>query len=408
MSEQPSEPEDSPDPARGPGPGRLFLRDVLSSSTTLTVLSIVLALAIGAVLIVASDDSVLTAAKYFLARPTDTFTALGHSIGANYSALFEGSVINVRASTVLDALTPLADTVTYATPLIAGALGVAIAFRAGLFNIGAQGQIVAGAICAAVVGANVTMPSGLHVVVAVVAGLLGGAVWAGIAGLLKAKTGAHEVIVTIMLNYVALYLIDYLLTTTMFRRPGSSEPIGRIVDTNAQLWRFLGSDSPHAANVAFLLTIFAAIVVWWLMSKSTVGFAFRAVGFNPAAARTAGMNVARSYVTVMLIAGALAGLAGVALLLGNEHSLTTEISGSYGFDAITVALLGRSRPLGTVLAGLLFGALKAGGVVMQARTGTAIDIVQVVQSVVVLFIAAPPLVRAVFRLRTPRAREAAA
>jgi simple sugar transport system permease protein len=399
---------ESAGPAPGPGPGRLFLRDVLSSSTTLTVLSIVLALAVGAVLIVVSDPDVLAAGKYFFARPGDTFGAIGHSVGANYTALFEGSVINFRAPTVLQALTPLADTVTYATPLIAGALGVAIAFQAGLFNIGAQGQIVAGAICAAVVGANVAMPSGVHVVAAVVAGLAGGALWAGIAGLLKAKTGAHEVIVTIMLNYVALYLLDYLLTTTMFRRPGSSEPIGRIVDSNAQLWRFLGSDSPHAANAAFLLTILAAIVVWWLMSKSTVGFEFRAVGFNPAAARTAGMSVARSYIAVMLIAGALAGLAGVALLLGNQHSLTTEISGSYGFDAITVALLGRSRPLGTVLAGLLFGALKAGGVVMQARTGTAIDIVEVVQSVVVLFIAAPPLVRTVFRLRTPRAKESAA
>nr|WP_269151145.1 ABC transporter permease [Spelaeicoccus albus] len=365
-------------------------------------MSIVLALAIGAVLIAASDDDVTAAAKYFFARPGDTFAAIGDSVGGAYAALFQGSVINFSDYTVLRALEPLADTLTYATPLIAAGLGVALAFQAGLFNIGAQGQIILGAVFAAYIGGNLHMPPVVQVGVAVIAGLVGGALWAGIAGYLKAKTGAHEVIVTIMLNNVALFLVAYLLTTSVFRRPGRTDPIGRIIEPNALLYRFFGQSSPHLTNFGIVLALVAAAIVWWLLNKSTVGFTYRAVGFNPAAARTAGMSVERSYISVMMIAGALAGLAGATEVLGTQQTLTTGISGSIGFDAITVALLGRSKPVGTVLAGLLFGALKAGGVVMQAQTGTDIDIVQVVQALVVLFIAAPPLVRTIFHLKASK------
>ncbi|GAB3558990.1 ABC transporter permease [Spelaeicoccus albus] len=382
--------------------GATFLRELKGGSATLTLLSIVLALAIGAVLIAASDDDVTAAAKYFFARPGDTFAAIGDSVGGAYAALFQGSVINFSDYTVLRALEPLADTLTYATPLIAAGLGVALAFQAGLFNIGAQGQIILGAVFAAYIGGNLHMPPVVQVGVAVIAGLVGGALWAGIAGYLKAKTGAHEVIVTIMLNNVALFLVAYLLTTSVFRRPGRTDPIGRIIEPNALLYRFFGQSSPHLTNFGIVLALVAAAIVWWLLNKSTVGFTYRAVGFNPAAARTAGMSVERSYISVMMIAGALAGLAGATEVLGTQQTLTTGISGSIGFDAITVALLGRSKPVGTVLAGLLFGALKAGGVVMQAQTGTDIDIVQVVQALVVLFIAAPPLVRTIFHLKASK------
>lgn len=382
--------------------GAVFLRELKGGSATLTVLSLFLALVSGAILIAASDDDVTSAAKYFFARPSDTFAAIGHAVGGAYAALFQGSVINFSDYTVLRALQPLADTLTYATPLIAAGLGVALAFQAGLFNIGAQGQIILGAIFAAYIGGNLHMPPIVQVGVAVIAGLVGGAIWAGIAGFLKAKTGAHEVIVTIMLNNVALFLVAYLLTTSVFRRPGRTDPIGRIIQPNAHLWRFFGQDSPHLTNFGIILAIAAAAVVWWLLNKSTVGFTYKAVGFNPAAARTSGMSVERSYISVMMIAGALAGLAGATEVLGTQQTLTNGISGSIGFDAITVALLGRSKPVGTVLAGLLFGALKAGGVVMQAQTGTDIDIVQVVQALVVLFIAAPPLVRTIFHLKASK------
>src|SRR5699024_56380 len=192
------------------------------------------------------------------------------------------------------------------------------------------------------------------------------------------------------------YLIAYLLTTSAFQRPGRSDPISPVVADSAQMPPLIPGLRVH---VGLLFALAAAVFVAWLLSRSTMGFRFRAVGANPDAARHAGMKVGRSYVQVMLFAGALAGLAGAVEALGTQKTLTGGISAGLGFDAITVALLGRSQPFGTVLAALLFGALRAGGIDMQAQTGTPIDIVLVVQSLVVLFVAAPPLVRAVFRVR---------
>jgi ABC-type uncharacterized transport system permease subunit len=373
-----------------------LVREITSGDVLLTLLSIVLALAIGGVLIAVSDPDVQEAASYFFAQPLDTVSAAWESVSTAYSALFSGSIVNFSEYSFARALRPLAETLTNATPLIAGGLSVTLAFRAGLFNIGAEGQIILGAIFAGYVGFAWHLPTALHLLLGVIAGMLGGAIWGGIAGVLKARTGAHEVIVTIMLNYVARFLIAYLLTTAVFQRPGASNPISPTVDESAQLPLLTGGAS--RLHLGFLITLLAAAFVWWLLSRSTLGFRYRAVGANPHAARTAGMSVEGSYASVMTIAGALAGLAGVSLVLGTERQLTAGISGGFGFDAITVALLGRATPWGTVAAGILFGALRAGGVTMQARTATPIDIVLVVQSLIVLFIAAPPLVRAIFRI----------
>jgi general nucleoside transport system permease protein len=211
-------------------------------------------------------------------------------------------------------------------------------------------------------------------------------------GLLKAKTGAHEVILTIMLNYVAIYLVTYFLTTPAFQRPGSSNPISPQLDETAMYPPLFGD--AFRLHWGFIVALLATVFVWWLLKRSIIGFELRAVGANPVAARTAGISVTKGYVVVMLIAGALAGLAGVAQVAGTEQVLSSGVAASFGFDAITVALLGRSTPWGTFFAGLLFGAFRAGGVTMQISTGTSIDIVLVVQSLIVLFIAAPPLVRA--------------
>jgi simple sugar transport system permease protein len=361
-----------------------------------TVLSVVLALLIGAVLIVVSDPDVQDPAKYFFSRPGDTLSAAWSSVSDAYSALFTGSIVDINEYTLGRALRPLAETLTNSAPLIAAGLGVTLAFRAGLFNIGADGQLVLGAICAGYVGFAWDLPTGLHLIVGILAGMVGGALWAGIVGVLKARTGAHEVIVTIMLNRIAGFLLAYLLTTSVFQRPGASNPVSPVVSDDAQLPRLLDGSRLHIGMVLVLIT---AAAVWWLLSRSTVGFEFRTVGANPFAARTAGMSVERTYVVVMLFAGALSGLAGVMQVLGTERYLTTGISSDIGFDAITVALLGRATAGGTVAAGLLFGALRAGGVEMQAGTGTPVDIVLVIQSLIVLFIAAPPLVRATFRVR---------
>ncbi|WP_435735379.1 ABC transporter permease [Cellulosimicrobium sp. PMB13] len=393
----PAPPSDVPKPERPAGQG--VLREILESSWLVSLLAIVAALVIGGVLIAAADPEVQEAATYFFAQPSDFFAATWDAVFGAYSALFQGAVINFQATDLQRALRPLTETMTVSVPLILAGLGLGIGFRAGLFNIGAQGQIILGGIFAGFIGFTFSLPPGLHLLLAVLGAALGGAIWAGIAGVLKARTGAHEVIVTIMLNNIAVYLVAYLLTTPAFQRPGSSNPISPPIPSSATFPLLLGEG--YRLHLGFVLALLAAVGVWWLMERSTLGFRFRAVGENPNAARTAGISVPWVTVWVMALAGALAGLGGAAQVLGTEKVLTAGVAASFGFDAITVALLGRSRPLGTVLAGLLFGALRAGGFAMQARTGTPIDIVLVVQSLIVLFIAAPPLVRAIFRLPTP-------
>lgn len=372
------------------------LHEILTSNWLVTVLAIVLALVLSGVLIAAADAAVQESAAYLFARPADFFTAVWTSVSGAYLALFQGAIFDPTASTFARAIRPITETMTVSVPLIFAGLGLGIGFRAGLFNIGAQGQIILGAVFAGYVGFALDLPPVVHLVLAVVAAAIGGGLWAGIAGVLKARTGANEVIVTIMLNNIAVYLVAFLLTTTAFQRGDSNNPISPPIKETALFPLLLGPQ--FRLHAGFLLAIAAAFGVWWLMNRSTIGFQFRAVGSNSSAARVAGISVNANYVWVMVVAGALAGLGGAAQVLGTEKVLTAGVAASFGFDAITVALLGRSKPLGTVLAGLLFGALRAGGFAMQARTGTPIDIVLVVQSLIVLFIAAPPLVRAVFRL----------
>jgi general nucleoside transport system permease protein len=346
--------------------------------------AVVLALLVGAVLIVIGDDDVTEAASYFFAAPLDTITAALSAVGEAYKALLVGAI---------GGGTQIAESLTQATPLICGGLAVSLAFRTGLFNIGAQGQLIIGAMFSAWIGFSWHLPIVVHLIVAVIAGLVGGAIWGGLVGLLKARTGAHEVIVTIMLNYVALYLLQWVLTTSQFKRPGREDPISPVVDSSAQFPQ-LGSTRLH---LGFGLALLAAAFVWWLLNRSTVGFELRAVGANPDASRTAGMSVGRAYVIAMVVAGGLAGLAGSQQVLGTDLPLTDGVAASVGFDSITVALLGRGTPLGTVLAGLLFGALSAGGLQMQLQTQTPLTLTTVLQAVIVLFVAAPALVRWVFR-----------
>ena len=377
------------------------LHRIVTGDALVSVLAVVMALIVGGLLIALTDEDVAESAGYFFSRPGDLLGAAWSAASGAYVALFQGSIFNFEAETFSRMIYPLTQTLTVATPLICAGLGVALAFRAGLFNIGAQGQIIIGATLAAWVGFSWHLPVGIHLVVVILAGAVGGAVWGGIAGLLKARTGAHEVIVTIMLNYIAIQLVLFLLTTPGFQRPGSTNPISPQLDDTAMFPPLLGSG--FRLHWGFIMAIAATVFIWWLLNRSTVGFELRAVGANPAAARNAGISTTKGYVIVMLIAGALAGLAGVAQVSGTEKVLTSGVAASFGFDAITVALLGRSSPWGTFAAGLLFGAFRAGGVTMQTSTGTNIDIVLVVQSLIVLFIAAPPLVRSIFRIPPPGA-----
>ena len=376
------------------------MRDIAESSTLLIILAIVASLLLSGVLILIADPEFRAALPYFFSRPSDTIQAIGDALGSAYTAIWQGAVYNSGADTFAMKIAPFMQTLTAATPLIFAGLGIGIGFRAGLFNIGAQGQILIGATLGAMVGFMWHLPFPLHLLVAIIGCVIGGAAWGFIPGVLKAKTGAHEVITTIMLNYIALNLVSYLLTLEAFQRPGSNNPQSPVVDTTAQYPKLLGDQ--YALNLAFVLALVAAVFAWWLMERSTLGFQFRAVGANPSAARIAGMNVSRVTILVMVVAGAMSGLAASAQILGTQPSLTIGIAGSLGFDAITVALLGASRPLGIVLAATLFGGLKAAGPTLQVQAGLPIDIVLVIQSLIVLFIAAPPLVRLLFRLPTPR------
>lgn len=397
----PAAPSPAPPPSAEAEPGKEpnLLQDILSGSWLVSVLAIVVALLLGGVLIAVSNAEVVAAAANIFAAPGAFFSTLFSTVGDAYSALFRGAIFDWDARTTERAIRPLTESLVSATPLILTGLGIALAFRSGLFNIGGQGQVILGAIIAGYLGYALHLPPVVHMLIAAIGGIIGGAIWAGIAGVLKARTGANEVIVTIMLNSIAGYLLGYLLKQSWFTHTTSANPQSRTLDDSSQM--FLLLPPPFRLHFGFIIAILATIFVWWLLERSTIGFEFKAVGANPHAARTAGISVSKVTILVMVVAGALAGLGGAAQVLGTEFKLTGGISGSIGFDAITVALLGRSKPLGTFLAGLLFGAFKAGGYLMQSQTGTPIDIVLVVQSVIVLLIAAPPLVRSIFRLPTP-------
>lgn len=394
--------------AEVPPPSRwhTMLHQIATGNAIISVLAVLLALVVGAIMIAFTDERVQETSGYFFARPGDTFFAIWDSVSGAYSALFQGSIYNFRRDEFLAGIRPLTETLTFATPLIAGGLGVGLAFRVGMFNIGGRGQILIAASVAGWIGFGFDLPWGIHMIVALIGGLVGGALWAGIAGLLKARTGAHEVIVTIMLNYVAFYLVSWMLRTPgLLQAPGSSNPKTPAMKDTAI---FPSLEPQFNLHFGFILVIIATVVVWWILSRSSLGFRFRAVGENPNAARVAGINVRNMYVYAMLISGALLGLAGVSQVLGTVTTgFTAGIDAGIGFDAITVALLGRSRPLGIFIAGILFGAFKAGGFSMQAAEGVPIEIVLVVQSLIVLFIAAPPLVRTIFRLPDPASRRRA-
>jgi simple sugar transport system permease protein len=399
------EPGQKPGQEARPGPiesgASRVLREILSGTALMSVLAVLLSLIAGGVLIAATDKEVQTASGYFFARPLDTLQAIWQSVAGAYSSLFQGSVYNFRREGFANGIKPLTDTLAFATPLIAGGLGVALAFRVGLFNIGGRGQMLIAAACAGWVGFSFDMPAIIHVPVAIIAGIVGGAFWGFIVGFLKARTGAHEVILTIMLNYVAFYLISFMLRTPgLLQAKGSTNPQSPATLPSAVLPKLLGSQ--FSLNVGFLVVIAATFFCAWLLNRSTLGFRFRAVGENPHAARTAGISVKSVYVWAMVLSGALVGIAGATQVLGTlTTGFSSGIDAGIGFDAITVALLGRSRPWGVFGAGILFGALKAGGYAMQAANGVPIDIVLVVQSLIVLFVAAPPLVRTIFRIPAP-------
>jgi ABC-type uncharacterized transport system permease subunit len=367
-----------------------FVAAVTGGGVLVTLLAILSALLVGAFIIAASDDATREAAGYLTARPSDTFVAAWDAVGGAYGALLSGS---------LGGLGQISETLVSATPLILTGLAVAIPFRAGLFNIGAEGQFIAGGLFAALAGFSLAgLPLPLHLPIAILAGLAGGALLGFIPGFLKARTGAHEVITTIMLNNVMILVTNYLLGTMLFRRPDRADPISRSVEPSATLPRLPFLDG-YRVNFGLVLALALAVLMFWFLERSTRGFEINAVGQNPSAAASAGMKPNLVIVLTMAVGGALAGSAAASEILGVQGRVTPGFSAGLGFDGITVALLGRGGVGGTVAAGLLFGALKSGGRAMQAQTGTSLDLVVVVQALIIVFIAAPGLVRALYRIK---------
>ena len=356
------------------------------------ILAVISALVIGAFIIAVSTVDLL---EMWGESPGKAFSETFRTIGEAYAGLFEGAFGSVGA---------ISETLTAATPLILAGLAVAIGFRAGLFNIGAEGQMLIGGMSALMVGFSFEgLPLVIHLPLAIIAGIVGGAIWGGFPGWLRAKTGAHEVITTIMLNWIAIRLVEWALKTPFIQAEGRTDPISKSVLDSAFLPKLFGSQ--YRVHFGIILALLVAWFAYWLLFKSTIGYEFRAVGYNPDGARYAGISVTRTYVMVMAVAGAMAGIAGANQVLGVLHRGSPGFSGAIGFDAIALALLGRSHPFGVVLAGLLFGALRAGGLKMQAASSVGIDLVTIVQALIIVFIAAPALIRAIFRVKAGKGAE---
>jgi simple sugar transport system permease protein len=322
-------------------------------------------------------------------------------VGAGYGALIQGSIYNPNAATFEGAIRPFTETLRLGGPLIAAGLGIGLGFRVGLFNIGGTGQLVSGLIWATFVATRVELPPVIHFVVAIVAAIVGAALVGAFVGFLKARTGANEVITTIMLNYIIVSFFNFLLTDNALLQGATAGGYTKSDPAFETARRPYLLGESYALNLGFVLAIVAVIVYWWLMERSTIGFRLRAVGFNPSAAKTAGINVERTYILALGLSAAFVGIAAANQALSSTGGVTPTSHAGIGFDAITVALLGGSSASGVLLAGLLFGAFKAGSSAIQI-VGISPDVLGIVQGAIVLFIAAPPLIRAIFRLPPPQ------
>jgi simple sugar transport system permease protein len=347
------------------------LKDLLNS-LLVPVLAIVTAIVIGGIII----------------------AIVGGDPFAAYIGLAQGAFGSAKA---------LSETAVWASPYIYAGLAVALAFKGGLFNIGAEGQLALGAVVSALIGyalpewLHTSLPWFIHLPLTVGLGVLGGAIWAAIPGALKAYTGGHEVINTIMMNYIALNITSFLLNGPM-RDPDPLNLSAKTPDIAVSA-RIPPIFPDLRVHWGFVIALLVAVIIWWLLQKTTVGFEIRTVGTNPDAAKYAGINVKLITVLTMAISGALAGMGGVieVTALNYRHELGFSIG--YGFDAIAIALLGKSNPFGVVLAAILFGAMKNGGTRMQFMTQIPVDIISVIQALILLFVAADAIIRFIYRIR---------
>jgi len=377
------------------------------------VLAVLTAFIFGSIFILITDFESLSK------LPTDPIGAIGGALStiiAAYGAMLMGAlgdpakfIVAIQTGdpkAIAAAIRPITETLVAATPLIFTGLAVAISFRSGVFNIGVEGQFILGAFGATFVAIAMTgQPAPLILLGATMGGILTGAAWGFIPGFLKARTGAHEVITTIMLNYVAAQVVLFGLRSDFMRQEGSSQPISKVLTDIVRVPLII--DLPGIRlHYGFVLALLMAVVVSWFLFRTTKGFELRAAGFNLTAARYAGMSAAGSIMLAMALSGGLAGLGGSMEVLGTVPQMSNDISSGYGFNAIALALLAGNRPSGIVLAALLFGALRTGGALMQVKTGIPLDLLFFIQALVIMFVAAPGLVRGIWRLDKRKRKDA--
>jgi ABC-type uncharacterized transport system permease subunit len=385
------------------------LREVLRKALVPT-LSVLTALILGGVVIILTDF------EHLSQLGTDPVGAILGAIGGvlnGYGAMLAGAFgdpVRIQQAfqtgaprDIATAIRPITETLVSSTPLIFAGLGVAISFRAGMFNIGGDGQLIIGAL-ASTMTLLLLQPyvhPALLLILGIVLGALAGAFWGFIPGFLKARTGAHEVITTIMLNYIAALVVFFALRSDTLRAPGSTSPVSRNLTPIADVPTLIPLPGLRL-DLGFIVALLMAVVVSWLLFRTTIGFELRASGFNLTAARYAGMSAGGSMMLAMALSGGLLGLAGAFLVLGTVGQLSIDLSGGVGFNAIALALLAGLRPSGVVLAALLFGALTSGGKTMNIVSGVPFDLLFFIIAMVIMFVAAPGLIRTIWRVRVPK------
>jgi ABC-type uncharacterized transport system permease subunit len=395
---------------------RIAVRRGTFSALVVPLLAVFTAFVIGGFIIAASSPEVLAAWANFSQEPLETLKITWQTVWNAYLALFEGAFgnpkmivegIQIWISTgdpqlLYAALRPFSESLVITTPYIFAGLAVALGFRGGLFNIGAEGQLFVGGLASAFVGYSLSgFPMIIHLPLAILAGLAAGGLWGAIPGYLKARTGAHEVINTIMMNYIAFRLTDYLLTGPMQRPDGL--PITPLIKPTAYIPTLL--PPPVRLHWGFFIALGAAWLVYWFLWKTPRGLEIRMTGANPHGARYAGIRIGFIIVLTMTLSGALAGMAGTVQILAVDHQLVRAFSTGYGFDSIALALLGNSHPLGVVLSSLLFGFMRGGASRMQSIAGTPVEIIRIIQGMVIIFIAAPAIIRSLYRLKPSKDEE---
>jgi simple sugar transport system permease protein len=387
------------------------------SKVRVPALSIFVALVVGALFIVFTDLEVL---GKLLSDPIGALSLGFGRAATSYSALFRGAfgdpatigkafASNGDIQVWARALRPIVESVVASVPLIFVGLGVSVAFRTGIFNIGGAGQFTMGAVggtlAALFFGAGVT-PAPVAIVLVMIFGLIGGAAWAFLPGFLKARVGASEVITTIMLNFIAGQLVFFLVSNFEFiQKPPRIQPVSKELSQFVDLPGILPIASLRL-DIGIIVALLTAVAVSWFLFRSTRGFELRAAGLNIAAAKYAGMGATTSIITAMLISGAISGLGGAIVAVGTVKQLSPGIAGSVGFTAIAIALVGGTRPSGVVATALVFGLLQHGGSLMQVETGIPIEMLLFIQALVIAFIAAPDLTLGILKnpfRRRPRA-----